>query len=160
MVVMATTASAADRLREILQVGKLTGLGGISEVGRELAELGRRSGVSLRLSCLSGGLQVGGDLRRHLLVFGRVRLLKLLEDAGQLRKWRESRGVRCCHRRRHARVTRGGRVSIDAGALESDDQYFLKIIAGKTAYGTSTHDLLIGASSGHSSENSAARPVT
>src|SRR5579863_6849351 len=152
---MPTASAAADRLREILQVGKLTGLRSIGEVGRQLSELARCRGVSLRLGRLRGALQVGGDLRRHLLVFGRVRLLKLLKDAGQLREWRELRGVRCGHRRRYARVTRGGRAGIGSGALESDDQYFLQIIARKIAYRTSTHELLIGALAGHSRRNSA-----
>jgi hypothetical protein len=45
------------------------------------------AGLPFAGSGLSGALQVCGDLLRDLLVFGWVRLLKLLERAHQLGKW-------------------------------------------------------------------------
>ncbi len=73
-------------LRQILKVGELTADRGVGEVRRQLVELtgGRR--VAVRLSGLSGALEVRRDLLRDLLVFGRVRLLKLLQLADQLRE--------------------------------------------------------------------------
>ena len=81
MVVVAAAASArttADCLSDVLQVGQLTRLRGVAEVGRKLSELARRVGVTLRLSCLRGALQVRGNLLRHLFVLRWVRHLKLL----------------------------------------------------------------------------------
>ena len=88
MVVMMMTASLAtpDRLREILQIGKLAALGGVGEIGRELTELARRAGIPLRLRGLSGGLQIRRNLLGHLCVLSRVRLLNLLQRTHQLRK--------------------------------------------------------------------------
>jgi hypothetical protein len=88
MVVMAALSTCtADGLREILQVGQLTGLRGAAEIGRELRQLGRRAG-GLCLDRLRLALQVGGNLRSELFVFGWVRLLKLLQGADQLGKRR------------------------------------------------------------------------
>jgi hypothetical protein len=100
--------TSADRLREILQVGKLAALGCVGEVCRKLVQLVRRTGVALRLSGLSGALQVGGNLLRHLSVLDGVRLLKLLQRADQLRKWGELSTVR---RRRGHHSCRAARVS-------------------------------------------------
>lgn len=87
MMMMVASAAATDCLREILQIGELAALRGAGEVRRELGELAGRAGVALRCGRLGSGLQVGGDLRRYLLVFGWVRFLKLLQGADQLRKW-------------------------------------------------------------------------
>ena len=46
--------ATAERLRQILQVGELTALGSVGEVGRELGELIRCAGVTFRLGRLSG----------------------------------------------------------------------------------------------------------
>jgi hypothetical protein len=91
MVVM--VLATAERLRQILQVGELTALGSVGEVGRELGELARCAGVTLRLGRLSGAQQVGGDLLGHLRVFCWIRLLKLLQRVDQLRKWRKVTAV-------------------------------------------------------------------
>ena len=135
----ACTRTSADGLSEILQVGQLAGLRGVAEVGRELSELARRGGVALRLGCLSGALQVRGNLLRHLFEFRWVRFLKLLQSVGQLRKWRKLAAVGWGRRRG---VARG--ICRDSGALESDSQHLLQIRAGKTARANSTHGLLIG----------------
>src|ERR1035438_4223375 len=127
VVAAASTRSPADCLGEILQVGQLTGLRGIAKVGRKLSELARRGGVTLRLGRLSGTLQVGGNLLRHLFVFRWVRFLKLLQSVGQLRKWRKLAAVGWGRRRG---VARG--ICRDSGALESDSQHLLQIRAGKT----------------------------
>lgn len=58
MVMVMAAATGADRLGKILQVRKLTGLGSIGEIGRQLVELVRRAGISLRLSRLRRALQV------------------------------------------------------------------------------------------------------
>jgi len=73
VVMMAPTPS--DRLRKILQVGKLPALRCAGEVGGELRQLARRARITLRLRGLRRGLQVGGDLLRHLRVLRRIRLL-------------------------------------------------------------------------------------
>ena len=84
MMVMSAAAFAGDRLRKILQVRELAGLGRGSKIARQLVELAGGTRIALRLRGRSRTLQVGGDLFRHRRVFGRVRLLKLLERAGQL----------------------------------------------------------------------------
>ena len=89
---MVTTA-ASDRRRQILQVGKLAGLGRVREVCRKLPQLVRRPRVALRLRRLCGVLQIGGDLLCHLRVFCGVRLLKLLQRANQLCKRRKLSAV-------------------------------------------------------------------
>jgi len=61
---------AADRFRQILDVGELAVLRGIREVRRQLVELVRRSRVAVRLGRLGGALQVRGDLLRDLLILG------------------------------------------------------------------------------------------
>ena len=139
MVVMAATAS--DGLSEILQIGKLAALGGVGEICRKLAQLAGRARVALRLSRLSGALQIGGDLLRHLLVLGGVRLLKLLQRADQLSKWRKLSAVGL---RRGRYAARAARASGDATALKRADKDLLQIRTGKAADGAGTHDTLIG----------------
>lgn len=76
MMVMA----AAERLCQILNVGQLAALGSGCEIRGEAIECGRRGSVAIRLSRLRGALQVGRDLLRNLLIFRRIRLLKLLQS--------------------------------------------------------------------------------
>jgi len=141
MVVAASTCSSADSLREILQVGELTTPGSAGEVCRQLGELTCRAGVALRLGRLSGALQVRGNLLSHLLVFRWVRFLKLLQGVRQLRRGREPAavGLGCSSR---AGVARG--ICRDSRALQSTGQHLLQIRAGNVAYGTGTHESLIG----------------
>lgn len=74
-----TMMMATGRLSQILDVGELAALRGAREIRRQLVELVRCRRIAVRLSSLGGVLQVGGDLPGNLLVFRRVRLLKLLE---------------------------------------------------------------------------------
>ena len=85
MMMMATT----NRFRQILDAGKLPALRGVRKVGGELIELGRRGRIAVRLGSLGGALQVRSDLLSDLLVFGWIRLLKLLELAQDLREGRK-----------------------------------------------------------------------
>lgn len=76
MVMMAT--GPTGRLSQVLEVRKLTILGRRCKVRRQLRQCTGRVRIPVCLSGLRGGRQVGCDGRRHLLVFGWVRLLKLL----------------------------------------------------------------------------------
>src|ERR1035438_2650138 len=116
MVVMMT----ADRLRQILHIGELAALGGARKVVGKLRELGRRRGIAGRRSVLRGCLEVGSDLRRDLLVLGRVRLLQLLKLTHQLSEGRKLAVVwrlRDRRRRTGAQTVVGG-VGRQAGALD------------------------------------------
>jgi hypothetical protein len=84
MHVMVMTVMPTHRLRQILDVGEVAALRRIRKIRGKLAELGRRGGIALRLRILRGALQIRGDLLGNLLVFGRVRLLKLLQFAHHL----------------------------------------------------------------------------
>jgi len=84
MVVM--MASAADGLRQVRNVGKLPALRRGGEIRGELRELGGGSRIPVGRRGLRSTLQVGGDLLGYLLIFGRVRLLQLLQSAQQLRE--------------------------------------------------------------------------
>ena len=86
---VAMVAMSACHLREILQVGKLTALGSAGEVARQLDELARSGEVALRLGRLRRALQVRGNLPGYLHLLRWVRFLKLLQNPGQLRKWRK-----------------------------------------------------------------------
>ena len=86
---MMMVMAAADGLRQILHVGKLTALRGAGEVRRKLVELGRLRRIAVRRGGLRGGLQVGSDLLGDLLVLGWIRLLELLERAHQLSERRK-----------------------------------------------------------------------
>ena len=81
VVTMMVVAATANCLRQILNVGELAALRSAGEVRGKLGELARRGSVAFRRGGLGGALQVGGDLLRYLLVFRRVRLLKLLQRA-------------------------------------------------------------------------------
>lgn len=83
MVMMMANASA-HRLCQILDVRKVAARRGIAEVRREGVELRRRRGIAVCRGSLGGGLQVRRNLLRDLLIFGRVRLLELLELGHQL----------------------------------------------------------------------------
>jgi hypothetical protein len=86
---MVMMSAAPQSLRQIRNVRKLTALRGVGEVGCQLVQFICRAAIALAAGCLRGVLQVGGDLRRHLLVFGRVRLLQLLQRAQHLRERRK-----------------------------------------------------------------------
>lgn len=68
MVVVPAAGAAADGLRQILQVGQLTGLGCRREIAGELGELGGSCGIPLRLCRLGSSLEIRGDLRGYLFV--------------------------------------------------------------------------------------------
>ena len=84
MVVM--MAAAADGLRQVRNVGKLAALRRGGEIAGELGELTGRGRIPVGGCSLGGGLQIGGDLLGDLLIFGRIRLLQLLQSAQQLRE--------------------------------------------------------------------------
>jgi hypothetical protein len=75
--------------RQILQIGKLPGTGGVGEIGSELAKLVGLRRITVCLRRLRGTLQIRRDLLRQLLIFRRVLLLHLLQGAHQLRKRRQ-----------------------------------------------------------------------
>ena len=74
-VMMMVVATAANRLRQILYVRKLAALGGIGEIGSQLIQLRGSRGIAISSRGLRSILQVGGDLLRHLLILGGIRLL-------------------------------------------------------------------------------------
>lgn len=76
MVVMAMRPMG--RLGQILNVRQSVVLRSALEIGRELIELAGLGAVAVGGSRLSGILEIRGDLRRHLLVFGWIGLLQLL----------------------------------------------------------------------------------
>lgn len=119
-------AFSAHRLCEILQVWKLTRLRRGRKVCSQLVELVRQTGVPFRLGCLRCGLQIGGDLRRHLLVFSRIRFLQLLQGARQLRKLRKLAAVSPGRRSGTARVA-GGAARRRHRVLQSADQQLLQV---------------------------------
>lgn len=79
MVVTTVVVVSAHGLCQILDVGDLPAGRGVGKIRRELAELIGGAGVAFRRGLLGGGLKVRGDLLRHLLVLGRIGLLKLLQ---------------------------------------------------------------------------------
>ena len=80
-------------LRQIRDVRELVALRRVGEIGGKLVERVGLGRVPARLSGGRGLLQVGRELLRDLLVFGRIALLQLLQGAHQLRKRRELRVV-------------------------------------------------------------------
>jgi hypothetical protein len=82
MVMMMT--STADGLRKIGNVGKLATLRRGGEIRGELSELAGGGRIPISSRCFRGALQIGGDLLGNLLIFGRIRLLQLLQSAQQL----------------------------------------------------------------------------
>lgn len=89
MMVTAVMVMAADRFGQIPDIRELSILRGALEIGRELVQLIGRGRVPIRLGGLSGGLQIGGDLLRYLLVLRRIRLLKLLKSVHDLEEGRK-----------------------------------------------------------------------
>lgn len=86
MPVMAVVMTAADGLRKILNVRKLTALRGVGEVRCELVKLAGRRRISITLGGLGSILQIRGDLLGDLLIFGGIGLLELLELAQHFRE--------------------------------------------------------------------------
>jgi len=84
MVMAAHSFGSAGGLRQILKIRKRPVLRCRGEIRRQLRQCIRRVGVSVGLSGLRGSGQVRGDGLRHLLVLRWVRLLKLLQRAGDL----------------------------------------------------------------------------
>lgn len=66
------------RLGQVLNVRQSVVLRSALEIGRELIELVGLGAVAVGSSRLSGILEIRGDLRCHLLVFGWIGLLQLL----------------------------------------------------------------------------------
>jgi len=86
---MMMVVAAANRLRQILDIRQLATLRGVREISRKLVELIRRRGIAFGLGGLGGVMQVRRNLFSDLRVLGRIRLLKLLERAHDLREGRE-----------------------------------------------------------------------
>lgn len=84
MVAVMMVPASAERLCQILNVGELATLRRVRKIRRELVELIRRGRVAIVAGGLRRALQIGGNLPGELLIFGRIRLLKLLERAQHL----------------------------------------------------------------------------
>lgn len=146
MVVMMMVA--ADRLRQVLDIGELAALGGVLEVGGELVKLGSRRRIAVRCGGLGGALQIGGDLLRDLLILGRIRLLELLESAHQLSEGGKLAIVGLLRRRQliDAAQTVVGVASRQAGVLQHAAEDRLQVAVRERVYGTGAHALVIGTS--------------
>ena len=83
---MVMVMASAEGLRQVRNVGKLASLRRVGEIRGELRELVGRRRIAVGGRSLGGALQIGGDLLCDLLIFGRIRLLQLLQSAQQLRK--------------------------------------------------------------------------
>jgi hypothetical protein len=94
MMVTVMVMATADRLRQILDVGKLAGFRCVGEVRGELVELIGGGRVAVVARGLRGGLEVGRNLTGKLLILSRIRLLELLERAQHLGQRRELAVVR------------------------------------------------------------------
>ena len=90
---MVVVSASTDSLGEILQVRKLTSLRSVGEIRGELAELAGRAGVALRRGRLRGAIQISRYLRRYLGILRWIRLLQLLQRAGQLSEGRKLAAV-------------------------------------------------------------------
>lgn len=138
MMVVTVASGAAQCLRKILQIRKLAGLGSAGEIVRKLIELVRGGGIALGFGCLSGILQVCGDLSGHFRVLGRIRLLQILQCAGQLRKGRKLAAVRLNGR---CRFGPAGCVHVNSGVFDRVRDRLIKIrIAGKTDWACAHKD--------------------
>ena len=60
--------ASADSLRQILNIRQLTTGGSRCEVLRQLGQLRGLGGIAIGLGSLRGGLQVGGNLLRYVLI--------------------------------------------------------------------------------------------
>lgn len=72
------TASASDRLREILHVRKLPAARRVLEILRKLRQLAGQCRIAARCRGLRSGLQIVGYLQSDLLILRRIRLLQFL----------------------------------------------------------------------------------
>jgi hypothetical protein len=94
MVMMVMATGPTGRLSQVLEVRELTILGGRRKVRRQRGQCVCCVSIPVCLCGLRSGRQVGGDGRRHLLVFGWVRLLQLLQRARNLSERRKLAVVR------------------------------------------------------------------
>ena len=91
---------AAHGFGEVRHVGKLAARRSRAEVRRKLVQQACGPRIPARRGALRSGLQVCGNLLRHLRILARVRLLKLLQrvhqlgERGKLATVRLSRGGR------------------------------------------------------------------
>lgn len=144
MVVMVMAICATRRLRQILDVGQLSCLRGVRKVVGQLVEFTGSRRVALRLSRLRRVLQVGSNLPSHLLVFGRIGLLELLQRVQQLSEGRKLAAVAGRAERGSngaARCIRG-RIGGLAGSLDSVQKRLEIGVVGSV--GNRTHAFLVG----------------
>src|SRR5580704_830748 len=140
---MMVVVSAADCLRQILDIRELAALRCGGEIVRKRGELAGRRCVALRCRGLSGGFEICGDLLRDLLVLAGIVLLELLQRAQYLRERRDLAVVRNGRRcdTAHTRVVLGGHASVLEGGIED----ILDVVGRrKIVDGTGTHAFLIG----------------
>ena len=81
VVLMVMPMRAEYGLSQILNIRKGIVLGGIGKIGGQLVQFGSLGRVAIRGGRVGCILQVGRNLGRHLLVFGRIGLLQLLQRA-------------------------------------------------------------------------------
>ena len=135
---------ATHGLSQILDIGELVVLRGISKIGGELGELtgGRR--IALRLGGLSRARKVRGDLLGDLLILGGVRLLELLECVQHLSERRKLAAVGLLERRRTDAVQIvPGCCGTVTDALKRSVEKRLDV-AVEIVYRRDAHDCLIG----------------
>src|ERR1039458_1011208 len=133
---------AGNRLRQILNVGKLPALRGGRKVRGQLVELGRGRRVAVRGGGFGGALQVGRDLPGDLLVFGWVGLLKLLQGTQQLGKGRKLVGILRIPERNAA--AGAGAPAGRIGAAQCGGEQRLEVSTVGSRKGIDVHDDLPG----------------
>ena len=120
---MTVMMMSAERLRDILHVGKLIAGRSVRKVSGELSQLTGGRGISVCGCGLRGALQIGGNLLRYLLILRGVRLLKLLQGVHHLGEWRKLAAVGLLRNRGCAGGLR--RVACESQALEGGGAYGL-----------------------------------
>jgi len=135
---MMMPVTAVHCLRQVLNIGEGVVLRCVVEIRCELVQLGCLGCVAIGGGCFGGVLQVGGDLRRYLLVLGGIRLLQLLQSAQHLGEGGKLRvAVLRQQKRRGVRAITGLAVRRTAGLQAAEER--LNVSAGEIGNASQIH---------------------